>query len=116
MSNVAEGRALVNKLEFALEAWAHLLRQALEPPRTGSRSLSTAQILCGKLQRATHSPVRDVFDVVVAGKLDPPRPGNCRERQNGARREGDRRRLACIRPRLHAQRTALLDTASYEGE
>ena len=34
-------------------------------------ALSTAQILCGKLQRATRSPVRDVFDVIVAGKLDP---------------------------------------------
>lgn len=33
--------------------------------------LSTAQILCGKLQRAARSPVRDVFDVVVAGRLDP---------------------------------------------
>ena len=33
--------------------------------------LSNAQILCGKLQRATRSPVRDVFDVVVAGRLDP---------------------------------------------
>ena len=33
--------------------------------------LNNAQILCGKLQRATRSPVRDVFDVVVAGKLDP---------------------------------------------
>ena len=33
--------------------------------------LSNAQILCGKLQRATRSPVRDVFDIVVAGKLDP---------------------------------------------
>lgn len=33
--------------------------------------LSNAQILCGKLQRARRSPVRDVFDVVVAGRLDP---------------------------------------------
>ncbi len=33
--------------------------------------LSNAQILCGKLQRATRSPVRDVFDAVVAAKLDP---------------------------------------------
>ena len=33
--------------------------------------LNNAQILCGKLQRATRSPVRDVFDVVVAEKLDP---------------------------------------------
>ncbi|MCY4511887.1 MAG: hypothetical protein OXG35_33725 [Acidobacteria bacterium] len=33
--------------------------------------LTNAQILCGKLQRATRSPVRDVFDVVVAGKRDP---------------------------------------------
>ena len=33
--------------------------------------LSNAQILCGKLQRATRSPVRDVFDIVVARKLDP---------------------------------------------
>ena len=33
--------------------------------------LNNAQILCGKLQRATRSPVRDVFDVVVAGKRDP---------------------------------------------
>ena len=33
--------------------------------------LSNAQILCGKLRRATRSPVRDVFDVIVAGKLDP---------------------------------------------
>lgn len=33
--------------------------------------LSNAQILCGKLQRATRSPVRDVFDVIVAGQLDP---------------------------------------------
>ena len=32
---------------------------------------SNAQILCGKLQRATRSPVRDVFDVVVAARLDP---------------------------------------------
>ena len=33
--------------------------------------LSSAQILCGKLQRATRSPVRDVFDIVVAARLDP---------------------------------------------
>ena len=33
--------------------------------------LSNAQILCGKLQRATRSPVRDVFDVIVAAELDP---------------------------------------------
>lgn len=33
--------------------------------------LSNAQILCGKLRRATRSPVRDVFDVLVAGRLDP---------------------------------------------
>ena len=33
--------------------------------------LSNAQILCGKLQRASRSPVRDVFDVAVAGELDP---------------------------------------------
>lgn len=33
--------------------------------------LSNAQILCGKLQRATRSPVRDVFDILVAGRLDP---------------------------------------------
>ena len=33
--------------------------------------LNNAQILCGKLQRASRSPVRDVFDVVVAGKRDP---------------------------------------------
>lgn len=33
--------------------------------------LNNAQILCGKLQRATRSPVRDVFDIAVAGKLDP---------------------------------------------
>ena len=33
--------------------------------------LNSAQILCGKLRRANRSPVRDVFDIVVAGKLDP---------------------------------------------
>lgn len=33
--------------------------------------LSNAQILCGKLRRATRSPVRDVFDVLVTGRLDP---------------------------------------------
>jgi len=33
--------------------------------------LNNAQILCGRLQGATRSPVRDVFDVMVAGKLDP---------------------------------------------
>ena len=33
--------------------------------------LSNAQILCGKLRRANRSPVRDVFDIVVAEKLDP---------------------------------------------
>lgn len=33
--------------------------------------LNNAQILCGKLQRASRSPVRDVFDVVAAGKRDP---------------------------------------------
>jgi hypothetical protein len=33
--------------------------------------LSNAQILCGKLQRATRSPVRDVFDIGVAERLDP---------------------------------------------
>ena len=33
--------------------------------------LNNAQILCGKLRRANRSPVRDVFDVVVAGRLDP---------------------------------------------
>jgi len=33
--------------------------------------LSSAQILCGKLRRATRSPVRDVFDIVVAERLDP---------------------------------------------
>ena len=33
--------------------------------------LHNAQILCGKLRRANRSPVRDVFDIVVAEKLDP---------------------------------------------
>ncbi len=33
--------------------------------------LNNAQILCGKLRRANRSPVRDVFDIVVAEKLDP---------------------------------------------
>ena len=33
--------------------------------------LNNAQILCGRLQRATRSPGRDVFDVMVARKLDP---------------------------------------------
>lgn len=33
--------------------------------------LSTAQILHGKLERATRSPVRDVFDVIKARRLDP---------------------------------------------
>ena len=32
--------------------------------------LSTAQILRGKLERATRSPVRDVFDVIKAQRLD----------------------------------------------
>ena len=32
--------------------------------------LSTAQILHGKLERATRSPVRDVFDIVKASRLD----------------------------------------------
>ena len=33
--------------------------------------LHNAQILCGKLRRANRSPVRDVFDIVVAQELDP---------------------------------------------
>ena len=33
--------------------------------------LNNAQILCGKLRRANRSPVRDVFDIVVAERLDP---------------------------------------------
>lgn len=33
--------------------------------------LSNAQILCGKLQRANRSPVRDVFYLAVAGELNP---------------------------------------------
>ena len=33
--------------------------------------LNNAQILCGKLRRANRSPVRDVFDIVVAQELDP---------------------------------------------
>lgn len=33
--------------------------------------LNNAQILCGKLRRANRSPVRDLFDIVVAEKLDP---------------------------------------------
>ena len=32
--------------------------------------LSTAQILHGKLERATRSPVRDVFDIIKASRLD----------------------------------------------
>ena len=32
--------------------------------------LSTAQILHGKLERATRSPVRDVFDIITASRLD----------------------------------------------
>ena len=33
--------------------------------------LSTTQILCGKLERAPRSPVRDVFDFVAAKQADP---------------------------------------------
>jgi len=33
--------------------------------------LSTTQILCGKLERAPRSPVRDVFDFIVARQADP---------------------------------------------
>ena len=33
--------------------------------------LSTTQILCGKLERAPRSPVRDVFDFVAARRADP---------------------------------------------
>ena len=68
--------------------------------------LSTAQILCGKLQRATRSPVRDVFDVVVAGKLDPHALAIAANTRTARELEANRRCLAHIQPRLHAQRTA----------
>ena len=45
--------------------------------------LSTAQILHGKLERATRSPVRDVFDAIKARRLDPHALAiaiNCRSR------------------------------------
>lgn len=35
------------------------------------RVLSTAQILTGKLKRARKSPVRDVYDIITAGRQDP---------------------------------------------
>ncbi len=47
--------------------------------------LSNAQILHGKLERASRSPVRDVFDVIVAGERDPDALAiaiNCRNRMD----------------------------------
>lgn len=47
--------------------------------------LSNAQILHGKLERASRSPVRDVFDVIVAGRRDPDALAiavNCRNRMD----------------------------------
>ena len=47
--------------------------------------LSNAQILHGKLERASRSPVRDVFDVIVAEKRDPDALAiaiNCRNRMD----------------------------------
>ena len=66
------------KIEFGS---GHVDLSKLQPRRTGAQHtaavddapfvvLSTAQILNGKLERQSRSPVRDVFDVIRACRLD----------------------------------------------
>ena len=64
--------------EQALDLFAHDLRPPMDPVRTQVDDVSaytarTAQVLHGKLQGRSHrAPVRDLYDLAVAGRKDPP--------------------------------------------